>query len=191
MKRIIQTIGLLVVLSIAVWSCNKVMDAKPVQTEAVADTTHKASQGTAWLQASGSTTQIIAAANTAEKAIIDQLDGGVQVTLSNSDAIVNRSGSYIIIAAPQVGRIGVGGTQNFRCWLTVNGLNVDNSNVFMSLAPNTKDVIISQGIVELEKGDVVNVMISSDVAGEVIIEAIQMPGEPLVPSIIFTMYKVN
>ena len=53
-----------------------------------------------------------------------------------------------------------------------------------------KDVIISQGIVPMAAGDIVEVMMSANnPEANMCIEAIQPPGEPLVPSIIFSMIK--
>lgn len=46
-------------------------------------------------------------------------------------------------------------------------------------------MIISQGIIPLAAGDVLEVMMSANnPEAEICIEAIQPPGEPLVPSII-------
>ena len=53
-----------------------------------------------------------------------------------------------------------------------------------------KDVIISQGIIPLAVGDGVEVMMSANnPEAAMCIEAIQPAGEPLVPSIIFSMIK--
>ena len=53
-----------------------------------------------------------------------------------------------------------------------------------------KDVIISQGIVPLEAGDMVEVLMSaSNPEANMCIEAIQPEGEPLVPAIIFSMIR--
>ena len=51
-----------------------------------------------------------------------------------------------------------------------------------------KDVIISQGILPLTAGDVLEVMMSANnPEANMCIETIQPAGEPLVPSIIFSM----
>ena len=78
------------------------------------------------------------------------------------------------------------------CWLRVNGSDVSNSNVQLcqDAGSKAKDVIISQGIVPLEENDVLEVMMSANnPEAELCIEAIQPEGEPLVPSIIFSMIK--
>lgn len=151
-----------------------------------------------WIQASGSRTQVLdGEPNEAHTAIIDTLDGHDAdhcLTLAGSAVTVHRDGDYLIVAAPQVGRSQTGPLANFRCWLAVNGINVPNSNVLMNLDPSgdTKDVIISQGIVSLKAGDEVTVRVATDApAAGVAMEAIQpTPSEPLVPSIIFTMHSV-
>ena len=80
----------------------------------------------------------------------------------------------------------------FDLWLRVNGTDVANSNVQLCQDEGSmaKDVIISQGIVSMEAGDVLEVMMSaSNPDANMCIEAIQPAGEPLVPAIIFSMIK--
>ena len=175
----------MMVLAIAattVWACQKTAETNTAN----AQDDLKSSQGTAWLQANSDYSQ--PASTTPTKIDINVTDGSAQVTLSGGSAIVNRSGDYIIVAAPQVGNSGSALT-DFRCWLDVNGAYVSNSNVLLALQPWTKDVIISQGIVSLNKGDVVSVYMASSGSG--FIEAITPAEGVLVPSIIFTIYAIN
>ena len=74
----------------------------------------------------------------------------------------------------------------------MNGKDVANSNVQLcqDAGSRAKDVIVSQGIVPLAAGDALEVMMSANnPAAKLCIEAIQPSGEPLVPSIIFSMIK--
>ena len=104
MKRIITVIGLFVILGIIGLSCNKVADAQPVQTEA-ADSTHKSSnEGTPYLQANSDYTQVII--SNPQKVDLNVDDGSTKISLVNGGAQVEKAGEYIIIAAPQVGRLG-------------------------------------------------------------------------------------
>ena len=94
------------------------------------------------------------------------------------------------MASPQVGRLHAGDNANFRCWLRVNGENVSDSNVLLNLFhADVKDVIVSQGLINLKTGDVLQVIMATDnAAAGVGAEAIQpTPNEPLVPAIIFSM----
>ena len=95
-----------------------------------------------------------------------------------------------MVAAPQVGREDAGPLGCFDLWLRVNGSDVSNSNVQLcqDAGSMAKDVIISQGILPLEAGDVLEVMMSANnPEANMCIEAIQPASEPLVPSIIFSM----
>ena len=70
--------------------------------------------------------------------------------------------------------------------------DVANSNVQLcqDAGSMAKDVIISQGIAPLAAGDVLEVMMSANnPKANMCIEAIQPTGEPLVPSIIFSMIE--
>jgi hypothetical protein len=67
---------------------------------------------------------------------------------------------------------------------------VPDSNVLLNLfSVDVKDVIVSQGLVHLKKGDVIQVLMATDNAKAGIgVEAIKpTPDEPLVPSIIFSL----
>ena len=143
-----------------------------------------------YLQASSSVTQCPGTAP--ELVAMDIVDAANGVTLSNNKITVAEAGPYLIVAAPQVGREGVGPYGCFDLWLRINGADVGNSNVQLCQdeGSRAKDVIISQGIVPMEAGDALEVMMSaSNPQAAMCIEAIQPSGEPLVPSIIFSMIK--
>lgn len=148
-----------------------------------------------FLQGSGSNSQMIPAANTPIQVIIDTLDSANNISMDPTTGTVKveDSGPYVIIAAPQVGRTleCLRNTPNFRCWLKVNGVNVINSNVLLNVTRDLKDVIVAQSILELEEGDEVSVMMSSNYGGVVGVEAIKPEGEPLIPSIIFSIFKLT
>jgi len=130
-----------------------------------------------------------------------------QVTLNQNDSIsgiehtaespgtikIQDSGIYVLIAAPQVGRTS-GTTKRFvDFWLRKNGTDIANSNVRVEIdGEGSKDVIVNQSMLPFEAGDLVNVMMSVEVPDEGLgIEAIHPTGEPLIPSIIFSMHKIK
>ncbi len=143
-----------------------------------------------YLQASSSVTQCPGTAP--EVVAMDITDAASGVAIAANQITVSEAGAYLIVAAPQVGREGGGPYGCFDLWLRVNGTDVANSNVQLCQDEGSmaKDVIISQGIVPLEAGDMVEVMMSvSNPEANICIEAIQPEGEPLVPAIIFSMIK--
>jgi len=145
-----------------------------------------------WMQASSTITQRIKEDNVGQVVIIDNVDGasGVSLDASTGSFTVEQESDYLVVAAPQVGRQNPGDNANFRCWLRVNGENVPDSNVLLNLfSVDVKDVIISQGLVHLNAGDVIQVVMATDnAAAGVGAEAIQpTPDEPLVPAIIFSI----
>ena len=148
--------------------------------------------GDIWLQASSSTTQRIEQDNVGQVVLIDRNDGSSNVELDTSTGMITvaNEADYLVVAAPQVGRLNSGNVANFRCWIRVNGVNVSDSNVLLNLeSVNTKDVIVCQVLVHLSKGDSVEVMMATDnSAAGVGIEALQpTPDEPMVPAIIFSL----
>jgi hypothetical protein len=115
---------------------------------------------------------------------------------NKTDIKIIHDGTYFIMAAPQVGRMHKTNnptTVNF--FISINNKALDNSNVSLCFpaGDNTpKDVIVSQGIVTLKKGDVVKVMMSilDDNSGSGI-ESIYPKDEPAVPAIIFSMFRLG
>ena len=143
-----------------------------------------------YLQASSSISQCPGTAP--EVVRIDITDAANGIALADDKITVSEAGPYLVVAAPQVGREGAGPLGCLDLWLRVNGSDVANSNVQLcqDAGSMAKDVIISQGIVPLESGDVLEVLMSANnPEANICIEAIQPPGEPLVPSIIFSMIK--
>ena len=104
------------------------------------------------------------------------------------------AGAYFIIAAVQVGfapattgacRRATRFTADY--WVALNGAKIDNSNVRMVAAKAHKDVIVTQGVGTFKNGDKVSIL-GSGIGAQA--EYILPPGEPAIPSIIFTMYKI-
>lgn len=108
------------------------------------------------------------------------------------DIEIKTSGMYLIIAGPQIGKTGGDQARWIDFWLRVNNVDVPNSNVRAVIKDQCdKDVIVLQVLTRLNEGDTLNIMMSVEVAGEGLgIEAIQPPGEPLIPSIILTMIQM-
>ena len=143
-----------------------------------------AADDTAYMQASSAVTQtgggVVA---------FDTFGDATGIAYEAGAFTVPADGPYVVVAAPQVGGFlgdAEAGSANF--WITVNGEDVPDSNVtWVTDVATNGDVIISQGVVELVEGDQVGVEWSTTGPA---IEAIETPGEPLTPSIIFTMFGV-
>jgi len=127
---------------------------------------------------------------------MDQNDAISGIEHSNdhpADIRIIESGTYVLIAAPQVGRTSGDGASSVDFWLRKNGTDISNSNVRCVLRTNeNKDVIVNQAMMPFQAGDVINVMMAVERTGEGLgIEAIKTEGRPLIPSIIFSMHKIK
>ena len=119
---------------------------------------------------------------------------GVEHSAENPGTIrIADSGIYVLIAAPQVGRTTGNKPRFVDFWLRKNGADIQNSNVRVVIDGNThKDVIVNQTMMPFNKDDLINIMMSVEVPDEGLgIEAIHPTGEPLIPSIIFSMHKIK
>ena len=127
---------------------------------------------------------------------MDQNDAISGIEHSNehpADIRIVESGTYVVIAAPQVGRTSGNGTSTVDFWLRKNGADMANSNVRCTVTDEKdKDVIVNQTMTPFKAGDVLNVMMAVEKTGEGLgIEAIKTEGRPLIPSIIFSMHKIK
>ena len=75
-----------------------------------------------FLQASSTITQCPGPEPTVVE--IDVVDGAEGITLGENKITINEAGTYLIVAAPQVGREGDGPMGCFDLWLRVNGSDV-------------------------------------------------------------------
>ena len=123
----------------------------------------------------------------------DQISGIEHSIEHPGDIRISESGVYVLIAAPQVGRLTGDGAGHVDFWLRKNGDDIPNSNVRCTIrTDDDKDVVVNQTMSAFKKGDVLNLMMAIDKTGEGLgIEAIKTPGRPLIPSIIFSMHKIK
>lgn len=90
-----------------------------------------------------------------------------------------------------------GGSANYiDMWFRVSGKDVPNTAVRASssiatIFPNDTIVLVAQAVIPMKAGDVLNVCMAVEVAGDELGLMVTEPeNRPRVPSIIFTMYKI-
>jgi len=152
-------------------------------------------KGRAFGQFSSCETQRPDSTDPIEIKITDQEDmfgGEHTIDFVQGDIEIKKSGMYLIMAAPQIGKTTGNDPRWIDFWLRQNNVDIPNSNVRAVITDlHQKDVIVLQALTRLNQGDTLNIMMSVEKEGEGIgIEAIQPPGEPLVPSIILTIMQM-
>jgi hypothetical protein len=110
-----------------------------------------------------------------------------------SDVTIKTDGVYFMVAAIQVAKEKGDGDDYIDVWMKQNGKDVDNSGCRQAIKdPKFTTVLVCQGIAECKVGDKFNVVISSSSADNGVgIVKIAPKGEPAIPSIIFSIYKIN
>ena len=111
--------------------------------------------------------------------------------LKNDKGVVtlNETGTYFTIVGVQVGSRG--GTGLVRLWFQTNGKDADNSNCEQMVpTADFTTVMISQGVGEYKKGDKINAMFSGSAPGIGLVYK-KPAGEPAVPSVIFSAWKID
>ncbi len=152
-------------------------------------------KGRSFGQFSSSKTQRPDSTEPVEIELTDQEDMfGAEHTIDfiQGDIEIKKTGMYLVIAGPQIGKLSGNDARWIDFWLRVNNVDVPNSNVRAVVKDACqKDVIVLQVLTRLNDGDTLNIMMSTETSTEGVgIEAIQPPGEPLIPSIILTMIQM-
>jgi len=152
-------------------------------------------RGRSFGQFSSSKTQRPDSTEPVEIELTDQEDMfGADHTIDfiQGDIEIKKTGMYLVIAGPQIGKLSGNDARWIDFWLRVNNVDVPNSNVRAVVKDACqKDVIVLQVLTRLNDGDTLNIMMSTETSTEGVgIEAIQPPGEPLIPSIILTMIQM-
>jgi hypothetical protein len=134
--------------------------------------------------------------------------GGALVTMDSNDAlgglghddkgkspdvVIKSDGVYFMVAAIQVGKEKGISDDYIDVWMKQNGKDVDNSGCRQSIKdPKFTTVLVCQGIAECKAGDKFNVVISTNAPDDGVgIVKIAPKGEPVIPSIIFSIYKID
>ncbi len=128
--------------------------------------------------------------------VMDQNDAisGIEHSSDHpADIRIAESGTYVVISAPQAGRLSGDKPGHIDFWLRKNNSDIPNSNVRASISTSEdKDVIVNQTMMSFNAGDVLNVMMAVSHVGDGLgVEAIRTDGRPLIPSIIFSMHKIK
>jgi hypothetical protein len=125
----------------------------------------------------------------------DYINGGIthSSTRNAADVIVNEAGTYLIVAAGQVGKTSGNTTCNVDLWLRQNGEHVANSNTRASVPTNNDTIVlVSQAIMPLKPNDVINTMMSVDATDQGCGLINTTPDvEPTIPAIIFSIVKIG
>jgi len=141
--------------------------------------------GKAYAQLSSLKTQDAAA--TGKPIALEQTDAAAGVENAAGAVTVKENGVYLTVAAGQVGGKGKG---TVKLWMRQNGKDVDNSNTEQTVAGGSTSVIVCQGVMELKAGDKLQ-LVQSASGGGVGMVASKPAGEPAIPSVIFSLAKID
>ena len=125
----------------------------------------------------------------------DYLNAGITHSTSrnNADVIVNKEGTYLLVAAGQVGKTSGNTTCNVDLWLKQNTQMVGNSNTRASVnTVNDTIVLVSQAVLPLKANDTINTMMSVSAVdqGCGLIDTAPTT-EPNIPAIIFSIVRIG
>ena len=123
----------------------------------------------------------------------DELSGITHSTTVNTDRIIIKKKSrYFIMVAGQAGKTSGVTNANVDLWLRKNGVDIANSNTRTGLLINTDtSVLVANTIVAMNRDDYFQIMMSISALGQGAGLIASTPsGEPVIPSIIVSIYEV-
>ena len=141
---------------------------------------------TSYLQASSSEEQF--APDTKPKVVtMNSTDASKNIKQEKGVIRVNENGAFFVMAAAQVG----GKTKGLvRMWMRQNGKDIDNSNTEQLISDGFTTVLVCQGVAEMKRGDRIEVVFSASDPGVGLV--VKKPaGEPVVPSVIFSAWRID
>ncbi|MBH1934421.1 hypothetical protein I5Q34_08985 [Streptomyces sp. AV19] len=126
----------------------------------------------------------------------EQADAYHGVEVTKESVTVRRTGTYLIVVAPQVytdnGGVQEGKDPTTGCvdtWFSINDQSLPNSGVRLcQAATHSTHVVVSQSATRLKKGDTVKVRAKGD---GVRFNAVQPSEGPLIPSVILTLTRLS
>lgn len=125
----------------------------------------------------------------------DYINGGIthSDTRNPTDVIINQDGTYLIVAAGQVGKTSGTTTCNVDLWLSQNSEYVVNSNTRASVnTANDTIVLVSQAIMPLKANDTINTVMSVSATGQGCgLLNIAPLSAPNIPAIIFSIVRIG
>jgi len=142
---------------------------------------------TSYLQASSTEEQL--ASDTKPKVVtMNSTDASKNIKQEKGVVRFNESGAFFVMAAAQVGGKAKG---LVRMWMRLNGKDIDNSNTEQLISdPSFTAVLVCQGVAEVKRGDRVEVVFSGSEVGVGLV--VKKPtGEPVVPSVIFSGWRID
>lgn len=123
----------------------------------------------------------------------DVAGGSHSIAFNNGNIFIKQSGTYLLLGGPQVSK--TTGTRNrwIDFWFRINDKDLPNSNVRRVLTHICEsDVVPLNAVLDLNKGDLVKVIMAAETDDEGIgIEAIEPDGEPTIPSMILTIVQLD
>ena len=142
-----------------------------------------------YIQASSLEDQIVKEANKPQMVTMGSTDAAKGLKNNKGVVTLDQTGTYFTIVGVQVGSRG--GTGLVRLWFQTNGKDVDNTNCEQTVpTADFTTVMISQGVGEYKRNDKINAMISGSATGIGLVYN-KPAGEPAVPSVIFSAWKID
>jgi len=137
-----------------------------------------------------SSTETQSGAETGKAVTLDSTDAAKEIENDKGTITVKKAGFYFVIGAAQVGSTDGNGKGSSRLWVRQNGKDVDNSNTEQTITGKYTAVLVCQGVGEVKAGDKLQLFHSGNGSGVGLI-ASKPKGEPVIPSMIFSLIKVD
>ncbi|MGL4551799.1 MAG: hypothetical protein ACRC33_11480 [Gemmataceae bacterium] len=129
------------------------------------------------------------AGETPKAITLNSTDAAKGIENKGGEVTIKEPGVYFAIAAGQIGATAAGGKGTVKLWMRQNGKDIDNSNTEQTVS-GTTSVLVCQGVGEFKAGDKIELAQSCTGTGVGML-ASKPKGEPAIPSMILSVFKVS
>lgn len=128
-------------------------------------------------------------------AFLETVDGIDNIGSAPTNITVNKTGFYFLLAAGQAGAVNsmamADGNQYVDIWFIKNGVPVPNSTARITVGQFITGTVVIQNLMHLKENDKLSVGFSASAPGFGLVATPSKGNEPAIPSIIFTIYKIE
>lgn len=127
-------------------------------------------------------------------ATLDTIDGIQNIGTAPTNITIQKSGFYFILAVGQAGAVKpatIDGSQYVDIWFIKNEVPIPNTAARITVDQFSTGTVVTQDLLVLNENDKVSVGFAASAPTYGLIASPKKANRPAIPSIIFTLYKIE
>ncbi len=125
---------------------------------------------------------------------LETVDGIENIGATPTNITIQKPGFYFLLAAGQAGPVSaatIDGNQYVDIWLIRNGVPVPNSTARITVGQFITGTVITQNLIPLNENDKLSIGFAASAPSYGLVATPKRGNVPAIPSLIFTLYKIQ